>query len=52
MVNRKSRGDSTKAIKYDFKKMFPLSERDPNKRTIARNKKKFDEEGRIFKNIF
>ena len=48
MVNRKTRGDSFKAIRYDYKKFFPLSGREPNKMTIDRNKKKFDKEGKIF----
>ena len=37
MVNRKTRGDSFKAIRYDYKKFFPLTGREPNKMTIDRN---------------
>jgi hypothetical protein len=45
MVNRRTRGDTCPVINYDFKKVFPLSGRDPDRKTITRNKKKFDKEG-------
>ena len=48
MVNKKTMGESTKAINYDFKKCFPFSGRDPGKCIILKNKKKFDKEGIIF----
>ena len=47
MVNKKTMGESTKAINYDFKKAFPFSGRDPGKGIILLNKKKFDKEGMI-----
>ena len=48
MVNNRARGDSHKAINYDFKKCFPLSGRDPDRKTIYRNKKKFEKEVKLF----
>ena len=47
MVNHKTKGDPYKAIKYDFKKCFPLSGRDPARSVILNNKKKFDKEGKL-----
>ena len=48
MVNKKTMGESTKVINYEFKKCFPFSGRDPGKCIILKNKKKFDKEGIIF----
>ena len=47
MVNHKTLGEPHKAINYDFKKCFPLSGRDPGRKAILRNKKKFDKEGKL-----
>ena len=47
MVNNRTRGDSYKAINYDFQKSFPLSGRNPDRRTIYKIKKKFDKEGKL-----
>ena len=47
LVNHSARGDSTRAINYDFKRTFPFSGRSPKKLTIRRQKKKFDKEGTV-----
>ena len=49
MVNNRARGDSYKAICWDFKKAFPFSGKEPRRETIYRVKKKFDKEGKIKK---
>ena len=46
MVTRRTRGDSIKAISYDFTKAFPLSGREPDRQAIERNKQKFYKEGK------
>ena len=45
MVNHRTMGDSYKAINYDFKRCYPLAGRDPDRKTISRQKKKFNKEG-------
>ena len=47
MVNNRARGDPHKAINYDFKKCFPLSGRNPDRKTVNRIKEKFDKEGKL-----
>ena len=47
LVNHSARGDSTRAINYDFKRTFPFSGRSPKKLTIRRQTKKFDREGTV-----
>ena len=51
LVNSKTRGTSYKCTNFDFKKVFPLSGRDPSKMTVWRQKNKFDKEGEIFRNM-
>ena len=48
MATRRIRGDSIKAINFDFKKSFPLSGRNPDRQAIERNKKKLIKEGKQF----
>ena len=45
MVNGRTKGETYKVINFDFKRTFPLSGRNPDRKTISRNKKKFDVEG-------
>ena len=48
MATRRIRGDSIKAINFDFKKSFPLSGRNPDRQAIERNKKKLIKEGKQY----
>ena len=52
MVDRRTRGDSIKAINYDFKKSFPFSGRNPDRQAIERNKQKFNKEGIMFITLY
>ena len=47
MVNKRAAGDSNKAVAFDFRRTFPLSGREPNRKTIMRNQKKFNKEGSV-----
>ena len=47
MVNKRAAGDSNKAVAFDFRRTFPLSGREPNRKTIMRNRKKFNKEGSV-----
>ena len=51
MVSNRTRGDSYKAINYDFQKAFPLSGRNPDRRTIYKINKKFEKEGKLVSGI-
>ena len=51
MVNNRTKGESYKIINWEFKKAFPLSGRNPDRKTISRNKQKFDTEGKFNINI-
>ena len=44
-ANGRARGDSYKAINWDFKKSFPFDEKDPGRDVIYKTKRKFDKEG-------
>ena len=51
MVNKRTKGESYKIINYDFKRVFPLAGRDPDRKTISRNKEKFDKKGRFYQSM-
>ena len=46
MVSRRTSGDCHKAIQFDFERTFPFSGRKPDRKTIVRNKRKFEREGK------
>ena len=47
MVSRRTSGDCHKAIQFDFEQTFPFSGRKPDRKTIVRNKRKFEREGKF-----
>ena len=42
MVTRKISGECHKAIQFDFERTFLFSGRKPDRKTIVRNKRKFE----------